>query len=76
MSDARTPAIAPPPALAAAAHVSGMAAYEALCAEAASDYEGFLARRARELLSWKTPFTVALNSSEARYYKWKEEGTL
>ena len=36
------------------ANVSGMAAYEALCKKAETDYEGFWAEQARELLSWKT----------------------
>ena len=36
----------PPPASAVAgAHVSGMAAYEKLCAEAEADYEAYWARR-------------------------------
>ncbi len=67
----------PPPANAVAgAHVSGMAAYEALCKEAESDYEGYWARLARELISWKTPFTKVLNDSEAPFFKWFEDGTL
>ena len=37
------------------ANVSGMAAYDALCKKAETDYEGFWAEQARELLSWKTP---------------------
>ena len=41
--------VEPPAALAAKAHVSGMAAYRALCAEAEADYEGYWARHAREL---------------------------
>ncbi len=67
---------APPAALAAQAHVSGMAAYEALCKEAEADYEGYWARLARELLSWKKPFTKTLNGSEAPFFKWFEDGTL
>jgi acetyl-CoA synthetase len=58
------------------AYVQGMAAYEALVAEADADYEGFWARHARELLSWKTPFTKVLNDSEAPFFKWFEDGTL
>ncbi len=67
---------APPAALAQAAHVSGMAAYDALCAEAEADYEGYWARLARELLAWKTPFTRSLDSSQAPFFKWFEDGTL
>jgi len=66
----------PPPALAAAAYVSGMPAYEALCQEAEADYEGYWARLARELLGWKRPFTKVLNDSEAPFYKWFEDGLL
>ena len=55
---------APDPAVAAQARVSGMAAYEALCKEAETDYEGFWAKRARELITWKTPFTKVLDESE------------
>ena len=40
----------PSAATVAAARVSGMDAYHALCAEAATDFEGFWARRARENL--------------------------
>lgn len=67
---------APPAVLAQAAHVSSMAAYDALCAEAQVDYEGYWARFARELLTWKTPFTKSLDSSQAPFFKWFEDGTL
>ncbi len=67
---------APPAELAATAHVSGMAAYDALCREADTDYEGYWARLARELLSWKKPFSKVLNESEAPFFKWFEDGTL
>ena len=66
----------PPPALARGAHVSGMAAYQALCAEAETDYAGYWARLAREFLTWKTPFTRSLDDSEAPFFKWFEDGTL
>jgi acetyl-CoA synthetase len=66
----------PPAALADKAHVSGMAAYDKLCAEAAADYEGYWARLAREFVSWKKPFTQTLNTSEAPFFKWFEDGTL
>ena len=66
----------PSPESVAGAHVQGMAAYQALVDEAESDYEGFWARNARELISWKTPFTKVLNESEAPFYKWFEDGTL
>ena len=66
----------PPAALVAAARVSGMPAYQALVDEAERDYEGFWGRLAREFLSWKTPFTKVLDSSNAPFFKWFEDGTL
>ena len=66
----------PSPESVAGAHVQGMAAYQALVDEAEADYEGFWARNARELISWKTPFTKVLNESDAPFFKWFEDGTL
>ena len=58
------------------AAVSGMAAYEALCKEAETDYNGYWSRLARELITWKTPFTQALDESHAPFFKWFADGTL
>ncbi len=58
------------------ATISGMDAYKALCAEAASDYTGFWARLAREHVSWKKPFTEVLDESNAPFFKWFADGTL
>lgn len=58
------------------ANVSGMSAYNALCKEAADDYEGFWAKLARELLVWHKPFTKTLNEDNAPFYKWFEDGEL
>ena len=58
------------------ATVSGRAAYDALCAEAENDYAGFWARLAREHLTWKQPFTQALDDSGAPFYKWFADGKL
>jgi acetyl-CoA synthetase len=67
----------PPPAnVVHGAAVSGMAAYEALCQEAAADHQAYWGRLARELLTWQTPFTKVLNDSEAPFFKWFEDGTL
>ena len=66
----------PPADMQAHAWVSGMDAYDALCAEAEADHEGFWARQARELLSWKTPFTKTLDASNPPFFKWFEDGTL
>jgi len=66
----------PPASLAAGARVSSMAAYQALVDEAERDYEGYWARLAKEFVSWKKPFTKVLNSSNAPFFKWFEDGTL
>ncbi len=66
----------PSEAAVAGAHVSGMAAYEAMVQQAETDYEGYWAGHARELLSWKTPFTKVLDDSRAPFFTWFEDGTL
>jgi acetyl-CoA synthetase len=58
------------------ANVAGMAAYEALCAEAERDFTGFWARLARENLSWSKPFSQVLDESGAPFYKWFADGEL
>ena len=57
------------------AAISGMDAYNKLCAEAEKDYEGFWARLAKEHVYWKQPFTKTLDESKAPFYKWFEDGT-
>ena len=66
----------PPASIEKGAFVSGMAAYRKLVAEADADYSGYWSRLAREFVSWKTPFTMGLNDSEAPFFKWFEDGTL
>ena len=66
----------PPPEFEKNALVSGMDAYQALCDEAARDFEGFWARHARENLDWHIPFTQTLNEADAPFYKWFEDGKL
>ena len=77
-SDAATPpnTYLPPASFVQGAAVSGMAGYQALCAEAEADYEGYWARLAREFVTWKTPFTKVLDASNAPFYRWFEDGTL
>ena len=58
------------------ANVSGMEAYNALCAEAERDFTGFWARLARENLEWTKPFTQVLDESNAPFYKWFADGEL
>ena len=58
------------------AHVGSRAAYDALCAKAQADYEGYWADLARDLVSWKQPFTEVLDESNAPFYRWFADGTL
>ena len=67
-----------PPSEAAAksARISGMDAYNALCAEADKDPDGFWARLARGNLVWSKPFTQTLDESNAPFYQWFADGEL
>ena len=66
----------PPEALVKSARISGMGAYQALCAEAERDFEGFWARLAREHVVWTKPFTRTLDESKAPFYRWFDDGEL
>ena len=66
----------PSEAVQKAARISGMEGYQALCAEAEQDYEGFWARLARENVVWTKPFTQTLDASQAPFYKWFADGEL
>ena len=66
----------PSDALVKSARISGMDGYNALCAEAANDFEGFWARLARENVMWDKPFTKVLDESNAPFYTWFEDGEL
>ena len=58
------------------ARISGMDGYNALCAQADADFEGFWAKLARENIVWSKPFTRTLDESEAPFYKWFDDGEL
>jgi acetyl-CoA synthetase len=64
----------PAPAFVAQANISGMDAYNALCAEARRDPDAFWGRLARETLYWQRPFTRVLDESQAPFFKWFEDG--
>ena len=50
--------------------------YDAMCAKAASNFEGFWADLARDTLAWHKPFTKVLDESSAPFYKWFEDGQM
>ncbi|TXT35902.1 MAG: acetyl-CoA synthetase [Comamonadaceae bacterium] len=66
----------PSEATVSAARIQGMEGYNALCAEADKDCEGFWARLARENVVWNKPFTQTLDESNAPFYKWFQDGEL
>ena len=66
----------PSAAVQAAARISGMDSYNALCAEAEKDFEGFWARLARQNVVWNKPFTRTLDESNAPFYQWFDDGEL
>ena len=66
----------PPAEFVKNAAISSMEAYQALCAEAERDYDGFWSRLARETLDWHKPFSKGLDESQAPFYKWFEDGEL
>ncbi|MES1265177.1 MAG: acetyl-coenzyme A synthetase N-terminal domain-containing protein, partial [Variovorax sp.] len=58
------------------ARIPSMAAYDALCKEAADDFDGFWARQAKANVAWTKPFSRTLDESNAPFYKWFEDGEL
>lgn len=66
----------PPAEFVQNATIAGMDAYNALCAEAEQDYEGFWARLAQENIVWQKPFTQVLDASNAPFYQWFADGHL
>jgi acetyl-CoA synthetase len=58
------------------ARIASMAAYDALCKEAADDFESFWARQARSNVVWTKPFTRTLDESNVPFYKWFDDGEL
>jgi acetyl-CoA synthetase len=67
---------APADAFVKQANISGMAAYQALCAEAERDFTGFWGRLANEHILWRKPFSEVLDESNAPFFKWFSDGEL
>src|SRR5687767_5080699 len=66
----------PRPEIVKAANISGMEHYQALCAEAERDYDGFWSRLAREEVLWHKPFSKGLDATNPPFFKWFEDGEL
>lgn len=66
----------PPTSFARGAHIRSLDEYRALCSEAEGDLEGFWGRLGRDTLTWHEPFSTVLNSSDAPFYRWFEDGRL
>ena len=66
---------APPAAGQAQAHIKSMADYEAQYKRSMEDPEGFLADRAKELLTWEKPWTKVLEADMHKpEIKWFQGG--
>ncbi len=50
--------------------------YRSMMEEAASDYEAFWARLAKEHIGWNKPFSLILNEDTPPFFKWFEDGEL
>ena len=74
LNETRT--FAPPAGFVKQANIAGMAAYQALRAEAERDFTGFWARLAREHLLWQRPFTQILDESNAPFFQWFADGRI
>ncbi len=66
----------PPKEFAAKARLGSMEAYQAMCKEAEANDAEYWAKHARQEISWKKPFTRALDESKAPFYKWFDDGLL
>ena len=55
------------------ASVSGMDAYNGLCEQADDHYLSFWGDIARELITWKKPFSRVLDDSNAPFFKWFDD---
>ncbi len=58
------------------ANIPSIQAYQALCAQAQLDHQGFWAKQAEELILWHKPFTEILNDKTPPFYHWFSDGEL
>jgi len=66
----------PPKAFAEKARLGSMTAYQAMCKDAEENDAEYWAKHARQEITWKKPFTRALDESNAPFYKWFDDGLL
>lgn len=50
--------------------------YQALCAEADTDYQDFWAKQANKNILWHKPFTQILDESDPPFFRWFNDGEL
>jgi acetyl-CoA synthetase len=58
------------------ANLAGMESYQALCAEAERDLDGFWSKLAHKHIAWHKPFTRVLDESAHPFCKWFDDGEL
>ncbi|MFQ5355758.1 MAG: acetate--CoA ligase [Mariprofundaceae bacterium] len=75
-SNLRESRVFPPSANSDGANIDCMASYRSLCSRFSDDFEGTWRDIALANLLWKKPFTQVLNSKNAPFYRWFEDGSL
>ena len=66
----------PPKKLSENAYIKNLEQYQQLCDKSKTDYEGYWADLAKNLIVWKKPFTKILNEDNAPFYTWFDDGEL
>ncbi len=66
----------PPTTFQAQANVSGVTHYQALCEQARTAYPEFWANLAREHITWQKPFNRILDTDNAPFFRWFDDGEL
>ena len=66
----------PPKKLSENAYIKNLEQYQQLCDKSKTDYEGYWADLAKNLIEWKKPFTKILNEDNAPFYTWFDDGEL
>lgn len=64
------------PDFTAQANIKSEEQYQEMIKHAETDYEGYWADLARQLIDWHKPFSITLNQDNSPFYKWFEDGKL